>query len=227
MAGSCKADNNVCARCAGHHKTLDCTTKDRSEYKCANSKQTGHGAADRNCPIFIAKSKELRTRVADLRYRFFPTDDPATWEPENAEDDDAVENMGRTGDAREQGQSLRREKDQRSRTTVGDLRSRPRDNGYGQRKGKLPETARETRGPREEAGLSFHAPTHTEPERGQAPRLKQTQLEETMPQAGPSQRREGHDQANNNAADAQDRHTDPGRGTETMRGRDPQPPLHV
>ena len=56
--------------------------KDRKEFKCANCKTAGHVAIERECPIFQAKRKTLHACFPDYRYRFFPTNDPATWETE-------------------------------------------------------------------------------------------------------------------------------------------------
>jgi hypothetical protein len=80
QAADCKSIHDVCARCAGMHRTDACTVKDANQFKCANCKGQGHGAADRNCRIFREKLHMLHEKLSTYAYKFFPTSDPATWE---------------------------------------------------------------------------------------------------------------------------------------------------
>jgi hypothetical protein len=135
QAATCKSIHDTCARCAGMHITKDCQVEDKAEYRCANCKATGHGAADRHCPVFLAKLRELRARNADQQYRFFPTKDPETWERDEEDAQwgegeaqgtagaGATVNSGRYGD-KGAGAGARR-------NNGGSWEGRPRDNGWG------------------------------------------------------------------------------------------------
>ena len=74
--------------------------KDPAAFKCVSCNKTGHAMVDRNCPRFIAKMKITHVRFPDYQYRFFPTQDPETWEKEDyglcsAEDGAEEWNSGR------------------------------------------------------------------------------------------------------------------------------------
>ena len=49
----------------------------------SNCNSHGHGAWDRECPTFKQKKKAYESRSEDSKYRFFPTEDPLTWETLN------------------------------------------------------------------------------------------------------------------------------------------------
>jgi hypothetical protein len=80
QAAECKSIHDTCRRCAGMHRTNDCTVDDIRKFKCANCKEQGHGAADHNCKIFREKTRELHMRFTTYAYRFFPTSNLTTWE---------------------------------------------------------------------------------------------------------------------------------------------------
>jgi hypothetical protein len=75
-AADCGQKESTCARCAGNHNTAACMA---SELACANCKASGHGAADRRCPVFLEKAKIMAERNPDSRYEFYPTNEPWTW----------------------------------------------------------------------------------------------------------------------------------------------------
>ena len=81
FARECKSPKDVCARCAGEHRTTDqdCPVGKGQTTKCANCDRTGHGAADRNCDEYKRKLAQMRARDPDSRFRLFPTDNPDTW----------------------------------------------------------------------------------------------------------------------------------------------------
>jgi hypothetical protein len=61
-----------------------CRANDKSR-ACSNCKAErqqhwGHGAADSNCPVFKDKLQFVLERNPEARYRYFPMDDPLTWE---------------------------------------------------------------------------------------------------------------------------------------------------
>ncbi len=69
-----------CGRCAGGHVTRDCKVTDRKKFHCVNCKVNGHGAVDRNtCPSFIRATDIVHSRHPESKYRYFVTEDPATW----------------------------------------------------------------------------------------------------------------------------------------------------
>jgi hypothetical protein len=83
-AADCKFIHDVCARCAGMHRTDQCQVSETANLKCANCKASGHGAADRACPVFKEKARMLHAKIPNYEYRFFPTTDPHTWEKDSA-----------------------------------------------------------------------------------------------------------------------------------------------
>ncbi|KAJ7760949.1 hypothetical protein B0H16DRAFT_1312518, partial [Mycena metata] len=84
VAATCKAQGDVCARCAEAHRTADCTVSDERR-ACANCKAAkrqyqGHGAADRTCPIFEEKLQYALERNPEASYPYFlVADDPNSW----------------------------------------------------------------------------------------------------------------------------------------------------
>ena len=81
-AAECKSIHDTCGRCAGMHRTATCKVDDPAAFKCVNCKTTGHATVDRNCPKFLEKMRDTHARFPDYQYRFFPTQDPETWEKE-------------------------------------------------------------------------------------------------------------------------------------------------
>ncbi|KAJ7173837.1 hypothetical protein C8R46DRAFT_826237, partial [Mycena filopes] len=79
FAGACKARADVCARCAGDHRTDNCSMLNSGTFGCSNCKVEGHGAADRSCPAFVQALVKLRARDPSSRYVYYPTADPRTW----------------------------------------------------------------------------------------------------------------------------------------------------
>ncbi|KAJ6596044.1 hypothetical protein B0H10DRAFT_1828590 [Mycena sp. CBHHK59/15] len=98
-AASCPASQDVCARCGEAHRTDTCQVNDTG-CACANCMvakhpHRGHGAADRNCPVFADKLQFALERNPDARYKYFPTDDPESWEP-NEKSNAAINNQAAT-----------------------------------------------------------------------------------------------------------------------------------
>ncbi|KAI0706675.1 hypothetical protein C8Q76DRAFT_629637 [Earliella scabrosa] len=85
FAKDCPASHDVCARCAGAHPTTQCTVNDPSAFKCANCGQVGHATWDLACSERLAKVRALAARKADSGFRFFVTNNPETWVPEEEE----------------------------------------------------------------------------------------------------------------------------------------------
>lgn len=84
-----------CERCDGPHRIENCKVWKRDEYKCTNCKVMGHGAADRECPYFIAATEKIQAKIPGSEYRYYPTEDSNTWvrtEPRSYRD----VRMGRT-----------------------------------------------------------------------------------------------------------------------------------
>jgi hypothetical protein len=84
VAATCRLEHDVCARCGEKHRTDMCRADDKSR-ACSNCKverrqHWGHGAADRNCPSFKNKLQFALERNPEAKYKYFPTDDPLTWE---------------------------------------------------------------------------------------------------------------------------------------------------
>ena len=78
MVVVCKLIHDVCARCAGMHQTDQCKVESMADFKWSNCHAKGHGAADRECPVFRAKLTELHAKILNHTYCFFSTKDPST-----------------------------------------------------------------------------------------------------------------------------------------------------
>jgi hypothetical protein len=81
FARECKSTKDVCARCAGEHRTADqdCPAGKGQPMRCVNCAKDGHGAADRGCEEYKRRLTQMRARDPDARFRLFPTDNPDTW----------------------------------------------------------------------------------------------------------------------------------------------------
>jgi hypothetical protein len=85
-AAKCASIHEVCGRCGSQHRTSLCNETAKDSWECSNCKSAGngkhrgHGAADRRCPIFLARAARMNTTRQENNYRFFCTVDPATWE---------------------------------------------------------------------------------------------------------------------------------------------------
>ena len=60
----------------------ECSEDNQSRYSCANCKMVGHASWDRTCPSFIEVSRRLELWDLENSYRYFPSDEPWTWEQE-------------------------------------------------------------------------------------------------------------------------------------------------
>ncbi|KAJ6625065.1 hypothetical protein B0H10DRAFT_1672849, partial [Mycena sp. CBHHK59/15] len=82
-AASCTSIHDVCARCGEMHRTTMCGVADnaRACSNCGREKRShrGHGAADHGCPVFIDKLQFNLERNPEAPFKFFLTEDPATW----------------------------------------------------------------------------------------------------------------------------------------------------
>ena len=160
-AAECKSIHDTCGRCAAMHRTEACTVTDRAAFKCVSCNKTGHATVDRNCPRFIAKMKIAHARFPDYQYRFFPTQDPATWEKEdyglsNAEEAPEEQNGGRRAQTEGHyrgGANLETQAFEANRAN-GRGFSRARDNGWPGRRSAPDERAgANTSGPRPTGAL--------------------------------------------------------------------------
>jgi hypothetical protein len=131
-AAECKSIHDTCGRCAGMHRTAACEVTDAAAFRCVTCNKMGHATVDRNCPKFIEKMRATHARFPDYQYRFFPTQDAATWELEDyglnaggesggsGERSDADRHGNRPGGARAQNAPEGR----------GPITTRARDNGW-------------------------------------------------------------------------------------------------
>ncbi|KAL7281859.1 hypothetical protein ACG7TL_003324 [Trametes sanguinea] len=85
FARDCKAEGDVCATCAGAHPTSECSVRDPRLYRCANCQEDGHAAWDHSCPTLRSKVRARIARRADAGFRFFVTNSPETWIPDDEE----------------------------------------------------------------------------------------------------------------------------------------------
>ena len=66
-----------------------CNKSNKEALVCSNCKagknnlHTGHGVADRRCPIFLNRSHKMN-KTSENKYKYYCTDNPATWEINNS-----------------------------------------------------------------------------------------------------------------------------------------------
>jgi hypothetical protein len=82
IAAMCKEITDICDTCGGAHLSKMCTLKeaDPEQHFCVNCKTHGHTSHDRLCPTYLHHTNELYARMPENLYKFFPTDNPNTWE---------------------------------------------------------------------------------------------------------------------------------------------------
>jgi len=82
IAANCKEITDICHTCGGAHLSKNCQLKDDNPDKhyCINCKTLGHSARDRLCPVYIKHCNDLYNRRPENLYKYFPTDNPNTWE---------------------------------------------------------------------------------------------------------------------------------------------------
>ena len=85
FARDCKATHDTCANCVGAHPTSLCANAEPHAHRCANCKEDGHAAWDRDCPTLRAKVGAHFARQPDAGFRFFVTNNPETWIHESEE----------------------------------------------------------------------------------------------------------------------------------------------
>jgi len=83
MATECPQEEDTCGMCGENHCTTMCRVDDPNCYYCANCKVKGHAAWSWECPIFISKWDQHKKCNEESKYRFYPMDDPLTWEKIN------------------------------------------------------------------------------------------------------------------------------------------------
>jgi hypothetical protein len=84
IATNCPIAQDFCARCGEKHRTDTCavTNDERACINCRNAKKPyhGHGAADRDCPIFQDKLQYSLERNHDAKYPYYLIENASdTW----------------------------------------------------------------------------------------------------------------------------------------------------
>ncbi|KAF5371838.1 hypothetical protein D9615_009532 [Tricholomella constricta] len=91
IAQECKQIHETCGTCAGQHRSKDCKETDMRKLCCVNCRarrwRDNHSSADRLCPVFLEAKERLKSRMPELKYKFYPTNDVRTWA--RVEDSDA------------------------------------------------------------------------------------------------------------------------------------------
>ena len=82
IAANCKEITDICSTCGGAHLSKDCQLKNDhpDKHYCTNCRAHGHSARDRLCPVYIKQCNDLYNRKPEFLYKYFPTDNPNTWE---------------------------------------------------------------------------------------------------------------------------------------------------
>jgi hypothetical protein len=73
--------------CGGGHRTANCEENDPHKFKCMNCKAAGHTSWDRTCPVFRSACTAAEKSDPEHTDKYFPNDDPWTWEQQNTEDE--------------------------------------------------------------------------------------------------------------------------------------------
>jgi hypothetical protein len=76
IAKECVFHRDVCANCAGEHRTTECNNKDRT--CCISCESDDHSSWDRKCPEFERRCNTLDAKNQDNTMPYFPTDEPWT-----------------------------------------------------------------------------------------------------------------------------------------------------
>ncbi|KAH7902771.1 hypothetical protein BJ138DRAFT_1108252 [Hygrophoropsis aurantiaca] len=71
--------NDTCGTCAEEHRTSECDNEDITKRYCVNCQAGGHTAWDRECPEFVKQQQKITARSQEAKYRYFLTEDPASW----------------------------------------------------------------------------------------------------------------------------------------------------
>jgi len=79
LTAKCEAPN-TCSTCSKEHKRAECTKYDNDKFWCVNCKELGHTSWDHLCPHFLEASRQLEITDPEHTYRFFPSQEPWTWE---------------------------------------------------------------------------------------------------------------------------------------------------
>lgn len=99
LARDCTQTEEHCGTCGeDSHPTRDCQVTDEAKFRCVNCKRSGHTTWSRQCPTFLAQVQKMQRRQPDHGFRFFPTEDPQTWEVETSLQDSFPGSTGRTQD---------------------------------------------------------------------------------------------------------------------------------
>ncbi|KAI0077148.1 hypothetical protein K474DRAFT_1124502 [Panus rudis PR-1116 ss-1] len=110
MAAQCKQIHDTCGTCGGiDHRTSECGVKDKVKYYCTNCRKSGHASWDRMCPTLLAKRKEMLAKRPDAMLKYYPMDDPSTWE---RIDQDVTQDSALLGQAPSAGKSTPFEREQ-------------------------------------------------------------------------------------------------------------------
>lgn len=80
LAANCPQKTETCGTCAQDHRTEACQVSEQSRYRCTNCQEDGHATWDRQCPTFLTSTKNHISKNPENKYRYFPTNDPGTWE---------------------------------------------------------------------------------------------------------------------------------------------------
>lgn len=99
LARDCTQTEERCGTCGeDSHPTRDCQVTDEERFRCINCKRFGHATWSRQCPTFLAQVQKMQKRQPDHCFRFFPTEDPNTWEVEESFQDSFPGATGRQQD---------------------------------------------------------------------------------------------------------------------------------
>ncbi|THH14609.1 hypothetical protein EUX98_g9587 [Antrodiella citrinella] len=82
VASACKSIHETCGTCGAteRHDTAKCPVTDDRDFRCASCNVKGHASWQRQCPTFQRLCESRRQHNPASRYRYFPTENPETWE---------------------------------------------------------------------------------------------------------------------------------------------------
>ncbi|KAG1879042.1 hypothetical protein F4604DRAFT_1579341, partial [Suillus subluteus] len=91
IAADCPQKHDTCGTCGADHRTSSCSADTQELYHCANCNTDGHASWSRECPIFITRWQVHKAKNEEARYKYFPMEDPLTWDKIEGEPDNNYE----------------------------------------------------------------------------------------------------------------------------------------
>lgn len=88
FAAQCSQIHETCGKCAKMHRTSQCKEPVYAKGSCVNCKKAGlrddHASVDKLCPVYLDLKRKMDTSNWENQFKYYVTNDPATWVPKDA-----------------------------------------------------------------------------------------------------------------------------------------------